>query len=155
MEPAQPPSGAISADRVASFHLLYYDSMDTWMWMNTWFGIPTQKSPLDLWVYQEILWETRPDLIVESGTACGGSALFLATVLDRLGGGSICTIDIADVLGRPEHPRIRYILGSSTADDVVSGSEPWPPAPGGSWSSSTATTTATTSPVSWSATTTS
>ena len=32
-------------------------------------GLKTLKNPLDLWVYQEILWEHRPDLILETGTA--------------------------------------------------------------------------------------
>ena len=68
------------SDIVAAFHELYYDSR---VWLNTsWLGAPTQKCPLDLWIYQEILHETRPDVIVESGTAGGGSALFLACVLD-------------------------------------------------------------------------
>ena len=38
----------------------------------TYFGIGAQKNPLDAWTYQEILYETRPDVIIEIGTAFGG-----------------------------------------------------------------------------------
>jgi len=106
-------------ESVKHFHELYYDSYDQ-TWKNTyWLGVRVAKCPFDLWVYQEILWETRPDLVVESGTAWGGSALFIATVLDQLGGGTVCTIDIADIPDRPSHPRIQYVLGSSTDREVI------------------------------------
>jgi cephalosporin hydroxylase len=101
----------------AAFHRLYYDST---VWKDTyWLGTPTQKCPLDLWVYQEILHETRPDLILETGTAHGGSALYLASICDSLGHGEIVTVDIFPIEGRPEHDRITYVTGSSTADEVV------------------------------------
>ena len=100
-----------------AFHRLYYD---TAVWKDTyWLGVRTQKCPLDLWVYQEILNETRPDLILETGTAHGGSALYLASVCDLLGRGEVVTVDISPVEGRPQHDRITYLTGSSTADEVV------------------------------------
>ena len=95
-----------------AFHRLYYDS-ETWK-QTTWLGQPVQKCPLDLWVYQEILVETRPDLIVETGTYLGGSARFLASVCDELGYGRIVTIDVLEHPGRPRHRRITYVNGSST-----------------------------------------
>ena len=61
-------------------------------WRNTfWMGHQVLKCPLDLWQYQEILHDLRPDLIVETGTAFGGSALFLAHALDLLGAGRVIT----------------------------------------------------------------
>jgi len=100
-----------------AFHRLYYD---TAVWKDTyWLGVPTQKCPFDLWVYQEILYEQRPDLIVETGTAHGGSALYLACVCDQLGRGAIVTVDVYPIEGRPGHPRISYVTGSSTAPEVV------------------------------------
>ena len=67
---------------VDEFHRLYYNSPDR-TWQNTfWLGVRAQKCPLDLWIYQEILWEMKPDLIIECGTAHGGSALFLASICD-------------------------------------------------------------------------
>src|SRR5215472_11498401 len=74
------------------FHRSYYDS---YIWQDTrWLGVPAYKCPFDLWVYQEILTEQRPDVIVETGTADGGSALFLASVCDLLGCGRVVTIDL-------------------------------------------------------------
>ena len=100
-----------------AFHRLYYD---TAVWKDTyWLGVPTQKCPLDLWIYQEILYEQRPDLIIETGTAHGGSALYLACVCDQLGRGEIVTVDVFPIDGRPRHDRITYITGSSTAPEVV------------------------------------
>jgi cephalosporin hydroxylase len=100
-----------------AFHRLYYD---TAVWKDTyWLGVPTQKCPLDLWIYQELLFEQRPDLILETGTAHGGSALYLASVCDLLGRGEIVTVDVYPIEGRPAHHRITYLTGSSTAPEVV------------------------------------
>jgi cephalosporin hydroxylase len=63
--------------------------------------------------------ETRPDLIIETGTNMGGSALFLASMCDLLSNGEIVTIDIGERPDRPDHPRITYLLGSSTDPDVL------------------------------------
>jgi cephalosporin hydroxylase len=69
---------------VDHFHKLYYGSEDQ-TWKNTfWLGTPTQKCPLDLWIYQEIIFEIKPDAIIECGTYGGGSALFLASICDLL-----------------------------------------------------------------------
>ncbi|NWG00777.1 MAG: class I SAM-dependent methyltransferase [Thermoanaerobaculaceae bacterium] len=109
-------------DVVQRFHQLYYGTPEQ-TWKNTtWLGIPAAKCPLDLWVYQEILWETRPGLVVETGTAWGGSALFLASVLDCIGEGEVVTVDTKpDPAGtcRPVHPRVTYLTGSSTSAGVV------------------------------------
>jgi len=84
-----------------------------------WFGVPIQKNPMDLLVYQEILYDLKPDVVVECGTFKGGSALFLAHMMDALGKGRILTIDIEKYPNLPEHPRITYLLGSSTAPEIV------------------------------------
>lgn len=100
-----------------AFHRLYYD---TAVWKDTyWLGVPTQKCPLDLWIYQELLHEQRPDLIVETGTAHGGSALYMACVCDQLGRGEVVTVDIYPIEGRPRHDRVTYVTGSSTAPEVM------------------------------------
>ncbi|MCC7338681.1 MAG: class I SAM-dependent methyltransferase [Pirellulaceae bacterium] len=84
-----------------------------------WFGHEMLKCPMDLWVYQEIISERRPDWIVECGTYRGGSALYMASLLDLLGHGRIATIDPNDYERRPEHPRIHYVKGSSTDTAIV------------------------------------
>jgi cephalosporin hydroxylase len=106
-------------DPVAKFHTLYYDARER-TWKNTsWLGVGVQKCPLDLWVYQEILFELRPDVIVETGTAAGGSALFLATVCDLMRHGLVVTVDVEERDNRPVHRRIRYVLGSSVSAETV------------------------------------
>lgn len=106
---------------VDDFHLLFHDSYDfqgTWA-KTTWLGTPVLKCPFDLWVYQEIIHELRPDLILECGTAHGGSAHYMASLLDLIGKGRILTVDIAPMENRPEHERIEYLNGSSTAPEIV------------------------------------
>ena len=87
----------------------------------TWVGAQALKKPLDHWVYQEIMVETRPELIVETGTYRGGSAFFLASICDLLGAGEVVSIDIEAVRDDyPTHPRITYLgRRSSTDPDVV------------------------------------
>jgi cephalosporin hydroxylase len=103
-------------DVINGFHRAYYDSR---VWTTTaWLSVPTQKCPLDLWIYQELLTEFAPDLIVETGTADGGSALFLANVCDLLSNGRIVTIDVLHAK-RPAHPRVRYLTGSSIEPGIV------------------------------------
>lgn len=104
-------------EQVVRFHSLYYGSR---VWQNTfWMGVPAYKCPLDLWIYQEVIFEVKPDVIVECGTADGGSALFLAHMCELANRGRIVTIDVGQGEGRPRHPRITYVLGSSTAGEVV------------------------------------
>jgi cephalosporin hydroxylase len=103
------------------FHKAYYRRGPLGgTWKDTyWMGIQTQKCPLDLWIYQEILYEIRPDLIVECGTARGGSALYLASMCELLSRGEVLTIDIEASDTRPSHSRIRYLTGSSTDPRIV------------------------------------
>ena len=81
--------------------------------------MPVLKCPLDLWVYQEILTEIRPELVIETGTAVGGSALFLASCMDLLHHGRVITIDMIERKGFPRHDRITYLTGSSTDAAIV------------------------------------
>jgi cephalosporin hydroxylase len=87
----------------------------------TWLGAQALKNPFDLWVYQEIMAETRPELVVETGTYRGGSAFFLASIQDLLGSGEVVSIDVEPVRDDyPTHPRITYLGGRSSIDpDVV------------------------------------
>jgi cephalosporin hydroxylase len=114
---------AAEKNAVEVFHRLYYDASDL-TWSNTfWLGIPAQKFPCDLWIYQEILFQVRPSLIIETGTADGGSALFLASILDLLNEGRIISIDIRNVGEHlkelPVHQRLRYIGGSSVSPETI------------------------------------
>ena len=82
----------------------------------TYFGIPTLQSPTDFWIYQEILFDMKPDYIIEIGNYCGGSALALAHLLDQIGHGEIIGIDIDSSrihATARAHPRIRFIEGDA------------------------------------------
>ena len=57
-------------------------------------------------------------MIVETGTASGGSAKYLASICDLLGQGEIVTIDVAEA-ERPSHERITYLTASSVAPEVL------------------------------------
>lgn len=106
-------------ETVASFHRLFYDEgARTWSTIR-WLGVQTQKCPFDVWIYQELLFATRPDVVIETGTAAGGSALFFASMFDLLGAGRVITIDVDQRPGRPDHARIEYVAGSSTDPAVV------------------------------------
>jgi cephalosporin hydroxylase len=85
-----------------------------------WFGARSIKSPLDLWIYQEIIDETRPEAIVETGTFEGGSAAYLADICDLAGVGEIISIDLNPVSpDYPQHRRITYLGGRSSIDPEV------------------------------------
>jgi cephalosporin hydroxylase len=106
---------------IEHFHRLYYESCDlggTWV-KTRWLGVKLAKCPLDLWVYQEIIYALKPDVIVESGTGGGGSSLFLASMCDLIDHGRIVTIDIDEDRKRPQHHRITQLFGSSTSENVI------------------------------------
>lgn len=84
-----------------------------------WMGIPAMKCPGDMWVYQELIHSLKVDLIIETGTLAGGSALFFAHMLDILGDGRVLSVDLDLQDGLPEHPRIEYIQGSSISHGVL------------------------------------
>ncbi len=82
----------------------------------TYLGITTLKNPIDFWVYQEIIYETKPDVIIEIGNYFGGSTLALANICDALGNGKVIGIDISHQKVHPsvrDHPRISLIQGDA------------------------------------------
>jgi cephalosporin hydroxylase len=85
-----------------------------------WLGTRIAKNPLDAWVIQEIISETGPEILVETGTNFGGSALFFASLFDLLGLGEVVSIDLTPVSSAfPVHPRVTYIGGRSSTDPEV------------------------------------
>jgi len=86
----------------------------------TWLGTPIVKLPLDCWVYQEIIYDTKPDVLVELGVAFGGSGRFFADIMELMGHGIVLgvDIDISRAAG-VTHPRIERIEGSSIDKEVV------------------------------------
>jgi cephalosporin hydroxylase len=73
------PTGSESEE----YHKWYYN---TFVWKKTtWMGVDCWKSVSDMWNYQEILFELKPSLVIEFGTAHGGSALFFANIMRQIG----------------------------------------------------------------------
>lgn len=99
------------------FHQLSYHGF-TWS-MATWMGVPMLKHPCDAMMLQELVCRIKPALIIETGTAFGGSALFLAHVCDAIGHGAIVTIDLDPHPKAPRHPRITHRVGSSVDPEIV------------------------------------
>lgn len=122
LTPVNHYSDSLTGSVAEQFHKIYYDNgcgERPTFGKNHWRGVPVAKIPFDLWTYQEIICETRPDLIIECGTSYGGSAYFFASICDLLNHGRVVTIDVETLPNRPEHPRITYLRGSSTDDKIV------------------------------------
>ena len=107
------------------FHKLYYHGSygEPGHWQGfKWFGVPILKCPMDVCVYQEILFRTRPEIIVETGVQQGGSTLFLAHLCDLMERGRVLACDITlENVYEPvrSHPRVELFEGSSTAPAIV------------------------------------
>jgi cephalosporin hydroxylase len=105
-------------DITRMFHMCYYNSR---IWENTfWHGHQILKCPMDMWIYQELIWKIKPDYIIETGTFRGGSALYYSHLFDLQGQGEVITIDIMERPNRPEHDRIHYLIGSSLDAEIFS-----------------------------------
>jgi cephalosporin hydroxylase len=93
----------------------------------SWLGRPIIQFPQDIVAMQEIVWRVRPDLIIETGIAHGGSLIFWASMLELLGGdGHVVGVDIeirehnrVEIERHPLHGRITMIQGSSIDGDVI------------------------------------
>ncbi|MBL0160106.1 MAG: class I SAM-dependent methyltransferase [Bryobacterales bacterium] len=104
---------------VANYHKWYHRNGATTYNNTRWLGTATQKSPLDAWVFQEIIFEAKPDVLVETGTYKGGSSFYYASVMDLQNRGRILTVDIENYAGKPQHPRVQFFLGSSTSPEIL------------------------------------
>ena len=99
-----------------------YDYSYLWSWM----GVPIIQMPADVMATQEVIWTTKPDVIVECGVARGGSVLFLASILEMMGNGKVVGVDIDirkhnrdSIESRPMSKRITLIEGGSVLPETV------------------------------------
>lgn len=84
-----------------------------------WLGHPIVKSPFDCWIYQEIISEVKPDIVLELGVLFGGGTRFFASILDLVGHGQLIGVDVSlDKIKGFSHPRVTLIEGSSTSSDT-------------------------------------
>jgi cephalosporin hydroxylase len=124
-----------SIERMASDESLKAKSLD-WMlhadqykytYNYNWLGRPVIKFPNDILLLQEIIWDVKPDLIIETGIAHGGSLIFSASMLELLGGdGMVIGVDIdirnhnrKEIENHPMFKRIEMIEDSSVSSHVI------------------------------------
>jgi cephalosporin hydroxylase len=81
-------------------------------------GVPTWKNVFDLWVIQEIIHETRPEIVVEIGSKFGGTTLWLSDAMKTAASGSVISVDLKrPQIDFPEN--VRFIEGDSIAPATV------------------------------------
>ena len=92
----------------------------------TWMGRPIIQYPQDMIAMQEIIWEIKPDLIIETGIAHGGSLIYYASILELIGKGEVLGIDIdirahnrAEIEKHPMFKRIKMIEGSAISVEII------------------------------------
>ncbi|MFA6190598.1 MAG: cephalosporin hydroxylase family protein [Candidatus Staskawiczbacteria bacterium] len=92
----------------------------------SWLGRPVIQYPQDIIAMQEIIWNIRPDLIIETGIAHGGGLIFYASMLELLGTGEVVGIDVdirehnkKEIENHKMFKRIKMIEGSSVDSNVV------------------------------------
>lgn len=93
----------------------------------TWLGRPIIQYPQDIVLIQELIWQIKPDLIIETGIAHGGSLILSASLLELIGGpGKVIGVDIEirkhnrkAIENHPLYKRITMFEGSSTDPKIV------------------------------------
>jgi cephalosporin hydroxylase len=109
-------------ERAPGDYLRWYYETNVWKRLS-YRGVRTLKLPLDMWNYQEIIFEHDLHWVLETGTRHGGSALFFADLL-RAGAreGCVVSVDVTHEALHPlatAHPKIRLVLGDSTAPETI------------------------------------
>ena len=92
----------------------------------SWMGRPIIQYPQDMIAMQEIIWDLKPDLIIETGIAHGGSLIYYASLLELIGKGEVLGIDIdirqhnrEQIEAHPMYKRITMLEGSSLSPDII------------------------------------
>jgi cephalosporin hydroxylase len=103
------------------YHKWYYNT-NVWK-KTTWMGVDCWKSVSDTWNYQEILFDLKPSLVIEFGTAHGGSAMFFADVMRRIGEPfKVLSVDVTHQLLNPialRDPDVQFLKSRSTVPAVA------------------------------------
>lgn len=104
------------------YNLDQYDYSYLWTWM----GIPIIQLPADIIATQEVIWKTKPDIIIETGVARGGSVLFMASILEMMGNGQVIGVDIdirkhnrESIEAHPMSKRVTLIEGGSVDESIL------------------------------------
>ena len=99
-----------------------YDYSYLWSFL----GVPIIQMPADVMATQEVIWATKPDVIIETGIARGGSMIMMAAMLKLIGKGKVIGVDIdirahnrEAIETHPMSPLIELIEGPSTAAETL------------------------------------
>jgi cephalosporin hydroxylase len=79
---------------IAAHHYMEHLVKANYIKRFTWAGVPIIQMPTDLMIIQEIMWQIKPDVVIETGIAWGGSLLFSANILAGIGHGRVIGIDV-------------------------------------------------------------
>jgi cephalosporin hydroxylase len=106
------------------FHYIWWQSKDTWP-RNKFLGYEILQCPFDLQIYQELIFSSKPEFILQTGICGGGSIVYFSSILELMGTSNdvkVIGIDIELSKEAKEIKNDRVILfeGSSTSDEVVS-----------------------------------
>lgn len=116
-----------SSLRASSLHWVTEVSRHKYSYNFSWMGRPIIQFPQDMVAMQEIIWKVKPQLIIETGIAHGGSLIFYASMLELLGGdGMVLGIDIdirphnrVEIENHPMAKRITMLEGSSVDNNII------------------------------------
>lgn len=123
-----------SATRMAQDQALAEKALDVlvesdqhgWSYQWSWLGLPIIQMPPDVIAVQEVIWEMRPQVIIETGVARGGSLIFYASILQLIGEGKVIGVDIDirahnrdSIESHPLSHRIELVQGSSVDDKIL------------------------------------
>ena len=99
---------------------------DQYSYNFSWMGRPIIQYPQDMMAMQELIWDIKPDLIIETGIAHGGSLIYYASLMELIGKGEVLGIDIdirehnrREIEAHPMFKRIQMIQGSAIDEDLV------------------------------------
>lgn len=109
-----------------SMEVLRHADTHDYSYMWTWMGVPIIQMPADTMATQEVIWSCKPDIIIETGVARGGSVLFMASMLELIGKGKVLGVDIEvrshnreTIEQHPMAKRVTLIEGPSTTEETL------------------------------------
>lgn len=99
---------------------------DKYSYNFSWMGRPIIQYPQDMIAMQELIWAIKPDLIIETGIAHGGSLIYYASLMELIGKGEVLGIDIdirehnrREIEVHPMFKRIQMLQGSAIDEELV------------------------------------
>lgn len=112
--------------KAAAHQFNVVSNRDKYSYNFSWMGRPIIQYPQDMIAMQELIWEIKPDLLIETGIAHGGSLIYYASIMELLGKGEVLGVDIdirehnrKAIEAHPMYKRISMIQGSAIDPAIV------------------------------------